>query len=206
MVLVVSVVGCNSDGTASPPTKDTEKTNKIGGVQPSRFDCASIAPQADLDQLLGASARKLDSPASVPDGVAKPCTYEVGTQPPEYWTFDIDCRASMKRTADALFAQYKRTSAELIEQYNGVSDAGIKDVKPDDAGVRPSRVPEPAVEVAVGAKGLDHHGQGLIFIDDDAPCYVRIVGPDAPRRLELAKMIAKNLTFANAPMSPRAMP
>ena len=47
---------------------------------------------------------------------------------------------------------------------------------------------------------------GLIFIDDDAPCYVRVVGNDAARRLELAKLLAKNLTFANAPMSPRAFP
>ena len=58
-------------------------------------------------------------------------------------------------------------------------------------------------EVEVGAKGLDHHGQGLIFIDDDAPCYVRVIGPDAANRLALAQLIAKNLTFANAPMSPR---
>jgi hypothetical protein len=60
--------------------------------------------------------------------------------------------------------------------------------------------------VAVGAKGLDHHGQGLIFVDDDAPCYVRVLGKDAARRLELARLIAKNLTFANAPMTPRAFP
>lgn len=203
VVLVLGLAGCNSDGTASPPSGSPEKTTKLGGVPPERFDCATIAPQVDLDQVLGATARKLDSPASVPDGLAKPCTYEVGSQPPEYWTFDFDCRASMKRTADALFAQYKRTSAELVEQYNGASDAGIK---PDDAGITNRRAPELAVEVPVGAKGLDHHGQGLIFIDDDAPCYVRIVGPDAPRRLELAKLIAKNLTFANAPMSPRARP
>ena len=39
-----------------------------------------------------------------------------------------------------------------------------------------------------------------------APCYVRVVGNDAARRLELAKLLAKNLTFENAPMSPRAFP
>jgi hypothetical protein len=35
---------------------------------------------------------------------------------------------------------------------------------------------------------------------------VRVVGPDASNRLELAKLIAKNLTFMNAPMTPRAAP
>ena len=64
----------------------------------------------------------------------------------------------------------------------------------------------PLAAQQVGSKGLDHHGQGLIFIDDDAPCYVRVVGPDAAHRFELAKMLAKNLTFANAPMSPRPFP
>ena len=116
----------------------------------------------------------------------------------------------MKQRADALFAQYTRTSGELIEQYNAASDAGpTPGVKPEPRqGFRRrhraiQRAPEAAAEVPVGAKALDHHGQGLLFIDDDAPCYVRVVGPDAARRLALAKHIAKNLTFANAPMTPR---
>jgi hypothetical protein len=138
-----------------------------------------------------------------PRGVPAPCSYQV-TMPAvmEYWTYDFDCRDGMKQRSDALFAQYKRTSAELIEAYNAAADAGIK---PTDSGVV-TKAPEDAVEVQVGAKALDHHGQGLLFVDDDAPCYVRVVGPDAPRRLELAKAVAKNLTFANAPMQPRAMP
>jgi hypothetical protein len=82
----------------------------------------------------------------------------------------------------------------------GLADAG--GIKPNDAGVV-NRAPDVAAEVAVGAKGLDHHGQGLIFIDDDAPCYVRVIGPDAAKRLALAQLIAKNLTYENAPMSPR---
>jgi hypothetical protein len=102
-----------------------------------------------------------------------------------------------------LFAQYTRTSAELVAQYDQMSDAGV--VKPTDAGIAIKR-PDDAFEVEVGAKALDHHGQGLLFIDDDAPCYVRVIGPDAARRLELAKVVAKNLTFANAPMTPRPMP
>src|SRR5690606_26433304 len=91
---------------------------------------------------------------------------------------------------------------ELVQQYDHMSDAGL--VKPSDAGIATKR-PEDAVEVSVGAKGLDHHGQGLLFIDDDAPCYVRIVGPDAGRRLELAKAIAKDLTSATAPVPRQPM-
>jgi len=107
-----------------------------------------------------------------------------------------------KKRADALFAQYRQTSADLVQSYNELADAGA--IKPTDAGIV-IHAPMGAVDVQVGAKGLDHHGQGLLFIDDDAPCYVRIVGPDPQRRLQLAQLVAKNLTFANAPMSPRPM-
>ena len=63
-----------------------------------------------------------------------------------------------------------------------------------------------AQELEHARVGLDHHGRGLIFIDDDAPCYVRVIGQDSTKRLELAKLVAKNLTFANAPMTPRPFP
>jgi len=33
-----------------------------------------------------------------------------------------------------------------------------------------------------------------------------VFGIDSAKRLELAKLIAKNLTFMNAPMMPRAAP
>ena len=82
------------------------------------------------------------------------------------------------------------------------SDAGEAERK-DDAGVIHAP-PPPAQEVAVGAKGLDHNGQALLFVDDDTPCYGRIVGPDPARRLALAQLIAKNLRPATAPMEPRA--
>jgi hypothetical protein len=101
-----------------------------------------------------------------------------------------------------LFEQYKTGSSDIIEQYDALADAGA--VKANDAGTSITR-PEPAVEVDVGAKGLDHHGQGLVFVDDDAPCYVRVVGPNAAHRLAVAQAIAKNLTFANAPMTPRPL-
>ena len=133
-----------------------------------------------------------------------PCSYEILTPEPEFWTFDVDCRDGMKQRADALFAQYRETSREAIARYAQL-DAGGPARRPA-MPASPSHPPEPAVEVAVGAKGLDHHGEGLIFIDDDAPCYVRVTGKDAARRLELARLIAKNLTLDNAPMVPRARP
>ncbi len=214
LALALALAACSNDGSATTQAKPAggDELHKLAGVYPDKFECKSIATPDVLGGVLGGTVRELDSPSSMPRGVPHPCTYEVVIQqPPEYWTFDFDCREGMKQRADALFKQYAQTSADLVEAYNGAMDAGPQPGAKHDAGVHdkdagidaPQRAPEPASEVMVGLKGLDHHGQGLIFIDDDAPCYVRVVGPDSARRLELAKLIAKNLTFANAPMMPR---
>jgi hypothetical protein len=203
LLLLVVVTGCKDDGAAGG-TPRSASAQPLAGVYPEKWKCESIATLATLGQLLGGTTRQLDSAAPVERGLPHPCNYEVQGKEPEYWTFDVDCRDGMKQRADALFEQYRTMSREAIEQYKSHAAAPRtrEPREPRDAGPEP-RAPEPAAEVAVGAKGLDHRGQGLIFIDDDAPCYVRVVGKDAVRRLELAKLIAKNLTFANAPMTPR---
>jgi hypothetical protein len=199
-----AIAGCKSDA-AAPKEKEPETTVKTAGVFPDRFDCASILTPDAITTLLGAPTRAIDSPSSVPRGLPRPCTYEVSGTTPEYWTYDFDCRDGYKQRADALFEQYKQYNADRITQYNKLADAGLPKEK-NDAG-QPIEYKQPGVpnEVAVGAKGLDHNDQGLIFIDDDAPCYVRVIGPDGARRLELAKAVAKNLTFENAPMNPRPL-
>jgi len=198
MLVLVVLAGCKDDGAAATDPR-AAPPRQLAGVYPETWRCQSIATTDALGTLLGGATRPLDSAAPVERGLPHPCLYEVQTRELEFWSFDIDCRDGMKQRADALFAQYKERSREAIEQFNARGSAAAR---PRDAGVE-LHPPEPAVEVAVGAKGLDHRGQGLIFIDDDAPCYIRVVGKDAARRLELAKLIATRLTFANAPMTPR---
>jgi hypothetical protein len=195
------LAGCKDNSAAASDPQRTAAPPHLAGIYPEQWRCDSIASLETLGQLLGGTAKQLDSALAVPHGLPHPCSYEILTPEPEYWTFDVDCRDGMKQRADALFAQYRDDSSEAVARYSQI-DAGVG--KPGDAGV--ARPPEPAVSVAVGAKGLDHHGEGLIFIDDDAPCYVRVAGKDAARRLELARLIAKNLTPDNAPMVPRAKP
>jgi hypothetical protein len=207
-IALVSLLGlvaaCSKGDSATPPEKTAEQTRKLAGVYAENFKCDSVTSLEALGQTLGGKVSVIDSPMSTPRGVPHPCNYAVQAETgAEYWTYDIDCRDGMKQRADALFAQYRDDSSAMVHQYNTLADAGA--IKPTDAGTV-IHAPGDAVEVAVGAKGLDHHGQGLIFIDDDAPCYVRVVGPDSARRLELAKLVAKNLTFVNAPMTPRPMP
>lgn len=198
------LAGCKQDNSAAATDKAKEQEpKKLAGVYPDKFQCDSILSVDQVGALLGGQAHVLDSASSVPRGIAHPCNYEVTVNGGgEYWTFDFDCRDGAKQRADKLFEQYKTGSSDIIEQYDALADAGA--VKPNDAGTSIAR-PDPATEVDVGAKGLDHHGQGLIFVDDDAPCYVRVVGPNAAHRLALAQAIAKNLTFANAPMTPRPL-
>ncbi len=212
LAVFLAVVGaCKSDGgTVETKDKPVEATRELAGVWPEQFKCDSIAAPDVLGPVLGGTARQIDNPAPIQKGLAHPCVYEVnsgqltdaGVPVFAYWTFDFDCRDNYKKTADALFDQYKRQNADLVAKYDEMSDAGA--IKPNDAGIEAHR-PGESSDVQVGAKALDHHGQGLLFIDDDAPCYVRVVGPDTARRLELAKLVAKNLTLKNAPMSPRAL-
>jgi len=196
------LAGCKDNSAAASDPPATAAPPHLAGIYPEQWRCDRVASPEALGALLGGTVRPIDSPASVPHGVPHPCSYEVLAPEPEYWTFDIDCRDGMKQRADALFAQYRETSREAVAHYAQL-DAGVAAAgRPGDAGVA-ARPPEPAVEVAVGAKGLDHHGEGLIFIDDDAPCYVRVTGKDAARRLALARLIAKNLTLDIEPMVPR---
>ena len=207
MLCLLALAGCET--AAAPKDKDKPGTEpKLAGVYPDKFECSSIVTNEALGQVVGGTAHTFDSGITTERGLAHPCEYQVQTQAGvESWRFDMDCRDTWKKTADTLFQQYRQNNAEQIDHYNALADAGQIKANPD-AGLEKEQIHAvgAAADVAVGAKGLDHHGLAILFIDDDAPCYVRVFGPDAPRRLELAKLVAKNLTFANAPMTPRPFP
>jgi hypothetical protein len=203
---LVVVAACSRDSSPSPEAKaQAAAPVRMIGVEPDSFQCESVASAEALAETLGARVRSIDSPITPPRGVARPCNYvvESGDAGVAAWTFDFDCRPHAAERAEALFKQYRETSAELVDGYNAARDA--KKLGGRDGGP-PPRAPEAAHDVEVGAKALDHHGQGLIFIDDDTPCYVRVVGPDAAQRLALARLISTNLTPERAPMTPHAAP
>jgi hypothetical protein len=196
---------CKTEASQSAPPREKEEppAGQLAGVWPQQFQCSSIAAPAALAQLLGGDVKPIDNPMSMPKGVAPPCMYQVVHESvSEQWQFDFDCRDSYRTTFGKLVDQYRQQNLDMIAEWNGKADAGV--FKPNDAGIEYNRPGDP-VEVAVGQKALDHHGAALIFLDDDAPCYVRVAGKDATRRLELAKLVAKNLTFQNAPMTPRPL-
>jgi hypothetical protein len=205
-VLFLAALGaCKTEkaAPADPPPKTTEPKT-LAGVWPKDFKCESVASRETLVSVLGGEVKPIDNPGTVQPGTPAPCKYEVVREGAlEQWQFDFDCRDSWKQKADGLFEEYRRKNLDMIADWNYKADAGM--FKPNDAGTEYNRPGDP-IEVAVGAKGLDHHGLALLFIDDDAPCYVRVAGKDSARRLILAQLLAKNLTFQNAPMTPRPSP
>lgn len=204
LTAAAATAACKTEAGSSAAPEKSEPQAKLAGVWPQSFQCGSIASPEAIGQLLGGTVQPHDNPISTTKGLAAPCVYQVMRDGGvEQWQFDFDCRDNYKTTYDALIAQYTKQNNDMIADWNHRADGGL--FKPNDAGITYNRPGEP-VEVPVGQKGLDHHGTAVIFLDDDAPCYARVAGKDATRRLELAKLVAKNLTFQNAPMTPRLPP
>ena len=213
---------CSACGREKPQTEPAQARAappQMVGVSPKDFRCDSLLTEDQLGQLMGGRARAVESAVMTPVGVASPCTYLVepaapasgpaGAAAAQKWTFDLDCRDGMQTRAEALFEQYTRTSAEAVERAAATpaSERGTRPERPERPE-RPDNEPQGllAREVPVGARGLDHHGHGLLFIDDDTPCYVRVVGGKPEQRLALAQHLVRALVPATAPMSRRLAP
>jgi len=180
-----------ADDLAGPPVA-------LVGIDPERWTCDQVATEAAVSAAVGGPVRPVDSSMPAPRGTARSCNYLLDGAVPEAWTFDLDCRPGALRTAATLWKQYTEQNLALIAAY---SDAGAEELTSDAGTVQ--HAPGAPVEVAVGARALDHNGQALLFVDDDTECYGRVVGPDAARRLVLAQLVATNLHPSSAPMDPR---
>lgn len=197
---VTALSACEEKSSgAAPSTGGGGEDIKLVGVDLDRWSCDLIATPAVMSQILGIPARGVDSTLGSAPGTPKPCNFVAEGAAPEAWSFDLDCRDNALATAEKLFAEYTARNLALIEQWD--ASTGGKVLK-DDAGVEQHAVAAP-FEVQVGKKALDHHGQAILFVDDNTPCYARVAGPDAERRLLVAKMVAEKLTPATAPMRPR---
>lgn len=200
LVLTVVLLGCSTKKAAPPPPEAEGPRGTLVGIDPDRWGCEVVATVAAVGEVVAGPVRQVEGSLAPPRGVPKPCNYVLEAPTgAEAWTWDLDCRKGALATAETLWKQYSDQNAALVAAASDAAEAERK----DDAGVIHTP-PPPAQEVAVGAKGLDHNGQAILFVDDDTPCYGRIVGPDPARRLALAQLIAKNLRPATAPMEPRA--
>jgi hypothetical protein len=215
--LVLLTAACSkSSGDSQGNSAPKEGAQReLLGIPPEKWTCDVLTSVAEIGQVLGGDAQTTEPQMKAAKGTPESCNYRVttgmttpagdaGAEPiAESWMYDLDCREGYEKQAEILFAQYTQQSADLVAAYR----TGVGSGKPpaNDAGVV-YKAPEDAFGVAVGRKALDHHGQGLIFLDENAPCYVRVVGPDAGKRLALAQLLSSKLSEKNAPMPVHGTP
>lgn len=176
LAVCVWAVGCSSsDRSGEARDKTPEKTTEVIGIDPLIYKCDNLVTVEDIAGALGGEISIAEVAFEPPPGTPEPCHYlRAAEDTQQPWSFDIDCRDDALRTAEALFEQYGAT----------MNDAGV-------------------AAVDVGRQAIDHHGQSILFIDNDAPCFVRVHGPTAEGRLGLASLLADRLVPKNAPMRPR---
>jgi hypothetical protein len=211
LALLSAACSKSSNDREAAKTHEPRAPRTLLGIDPEKWECTAVVPDADVGAAIGGPVHPLVGAMTPPRGVPHPCSYGVmrnindaGAVNEEVWTFDLDCRPDYEKRVELLFAQYAQQSSDQVSAYHQSIGSGKAPV--DDAGVE-FRKPEDAFAVeGVGRKALDHHGQGLLFVDDDSPCYVRVVGPGKERRLALAKLVAQNLHEANAPMPSHGVP
>jgi hypothetical protein len=179
VAMCIWTFACGSKGSSAGKDEEQARPIRLVGIDPMIYTCENLVTVDDVASALGGTITTAEVAFEPPPGTAAPCHYlrsfDESQQP---WSFDMDCRKNALDTARGLLEQYQGTAAR--------TDAGMS-----------------AAEV--GKEAVDHHGQALLFIDDDTPCYVRVHGPSAEGRLSLARLLAEKLTLDTAPMTPRAM-
>jgi hypothetical protein len=175
-VMASATAGCDKgDGGGGQGAAVEPTGSRVLGVEARDFQCSSLITVSELEAMLGGPVIEAAAPFDPPMGTPRPCNYLVsGDGGQEAWSFDMDCRADALKLAGRMMDGYRAS--------------------PGDAG---------AADVSIGRGGLDHHGQALIFVDDDAPCFVRVIGPRADGRAALGAHVAGRLNESVAPM-PRA--
>jgi hypothetical protein len=162
--------------TTSARASGGEASVEMLGVDPANFECASIADEENVAAVVGGRVEITRSVFAPPRGVTRPCIYTLAR-----FAANDAGPEPIAWTLDFDCRKSAREDGErLLTQY----------------ATRPGAKP-----IRVGASGIDIE-PALVFLDDDAPCYVRVVGPERERRVALAHLVAEKLTAKNAPMTP----
>lgn len=208
VVLSVGLLFCacsskSTDAKADKAAKPTEARTVAVAVAPETFECDSVAPLDKLKALLGENVQRTDSHFRPPRGVPRPCAYTRTIEEKEQrWSFDLDCRETAHKTAADMMKQYAASAqgaSTAAQKYNEEVTKAQKAGIAGDAGVA-KEIAETASLDDIGKKAVDLHGVALLVIDDDTPCHVRVLGPEAEGRRAIAALVAKRLTTKTAPI------
>ncbi len=185
-VLLLSAA-CGDDKPKKKTAKKVEGQASEGfiGVHPSVFKCETLGSLGDIAKAVGGEVVMTAPMFEPPKGTPAPCDYrQLGTQ-----TEVLDgAPAPAQRMWSVRFDcrdSYMPTTTKEMERL--VADEG-------------------ATRVNVGKWGVDHRNAALVFVDDDTPCSIRVVGPGATERLAIGNVISAKLTLKTAPMTPRPAP
>lgn len=192
-VLLIGAAACGGDtqssqsqAGASAKAGSGERTDGFVGVDPSVFDCETVVPQALVASAVGGAVEPMESMFTPPRGTPKPCDYMM-IDPPA-----VELQDGAPAPAQMLWSVQFDCRDDYVQ-----STAAEMQRLVDTEG---------AQRVTVGKWGIEHRDAALLFLDDDAPCSVKVVGPGVAQRGAIARLVAQKLTPGTAPMRPRAAP
>lgn len=185
-VLLLSAA-CGDDKPKKKAAQKVEGQASAGfiGVDPSVFKCEPIGSLDDIAQAVGGAVVMMEPMFDPPKGTPAPCDYrQLGAQ---------------SKVLDGAAAPAQRMWSVRFDCRDSYMPSTVREMERLVAD-------EGAARVTVGKWGVDHRDAALMFIDDNTPCSVRVVGPGASERLAIGNVIAAKLTLKTAPMTPRPAP
>jgi hypothetical protein len=169
-LLVDSSCGDAKKDAPAPLVVDEEPSETyLVGIRAEDFECDSVLTDTQAAELIGGRVERVESQFTPPAGVPKACNY----------------------VSYAAGREPIRWSFDLDCREGALQDAGKLIVTYAET---PGAVP-----MRIGQSALDHHDSVLLFIDDDTPCYGRVLGPDQAGRGELANILVEALKPRSAP-------
>ncbi len=182
-VLLLSAA-CGKDNPKKKAAKKVEGQASEGfiGVDPSVFKCGPIGSLHDIALAVGGDVVMMEPMFVPPKGTPAPCDYrQISVQ---------------MEVLDGAAAPAERMWSVRFDCRDSYMPSTVKEMERLVAD-------EGATRVTVGKWGVDHRDAVLIFVDDNTPCSIRVVGPGATERLAIGNVIAAKLTLKTAPMTPR---
>ncbi len=172
-LLASALPGCKGDDSASSARKlgidEPTPEGYLVGVRPEDFACESLLTIEQATEIFGGRVEQVESPHTPPVGVPGSCNF-----------------VSFAEGREPL-----RWSFDLDCREGAHSDAGQLMVRYADAqGAKPMRI---------GRSALDHNDSALLFIDDDTPCYGRVLGPGQDTRARIAEILVPAIDAHSAP-------
>jgi hypothetical protein len=190
VVAVIAALASGACGDDEPKKKQVERgageaSAGFYGVDPSVFRCDAILPPSAVGSAIGGEVVTMDSMFTPPKGTPAPCDFRQINVPPPV----------VQDGAPAPALPMWSIRFDCRESYMSSTEKEMKRLIAEEG----------ALEVTVGRWGVEHRDAALVFVDDNAPCTVRIVGPGSAERQAIGRLVADVLTPKTAPMTPRPM-